>query len=137
MLAILLLLPQTFFSFIFGKDFSNLKIVIQSIAAGIFSMALSMILSHYFSGVGKHYHNTISSAIGLIFTLIFGFTLIPSMGIAGAGITASISYSSSMLYQFTVFIKTNKIPLKSLVFTRNDSIFLITEIKNISKTNKN
>jgi O-antigen/teichoic acid export membrane protein len=62
-------------------------------------------LSHYFSGSGKPWHNTISSGIGLVFTLLLGFTLIPRFGITGAGITASVAYTAGMLYQLMVFMK--------------------------------
>ena len=107
MIAVLLLLPSDFFVLVFRSDFSNLHQVILSLSVGILAVAISLMLSHYFSGSGKPWHNTISSGIGLIFTLILGFTLIPVMGITGAGITASSAYFASMLYQLIVFLKTS------------------------------
>ncbi len=132
-LIVLLLLPESFFGFVFGKDFDNLHLIIQSLSAGIMAMSLSMILSHYFSGVGKHYHNTISSAIGLIFTLTVGFSLIPKTGIVGAGITASISYTASMLYQMTVFFKLTKVDAKMLTINKDDVLYLKKEFKELKK----
>ncbi|MFH1121541.1 MAG: polysaccharide biosynthesis C-terminal domain-containing protein [Bacteroidota bacterium] len=105
MLGVLLLLPNSFFVLIFRSDFSNLHQVIQSLSAGILSVAISLILSHFFSGSGRPWYNMVSSGIGLIFTLILGFTLIPYLGIIGAGITASAAYTAGMLYQLIVFIK--------------------------------
>ncbi len=136
MLLVLLLLPPSFFSFLFGKDFTGLELIIRSLAPGILSMSLSMILSHYFSGTGKHYHNTISSGTGLVFTVIFGFTLIPAMGIIGAGITASISYTVSMLYQMTVFVRITKTPVKSLLINKTDLELLKQEVITFVKGEK-
>lgn len=104
-LGIIVLLPDQFFIFLFQSEFSNLSSVIASLSAGIVAMAISLMYSHYFSGTGIPVHNTVSSAIGLLFTIILGLTLIPSYGIIGAGITASSSYISSMVYQAIKFKK--------------------------------
>ena len=131
MLVVLLILPQTFFTFVFGKDFFDVNTIIQALSPGILAMSLSMIFSHYFSGVGKHYHNTVSSAIGLTFTVVFGFTLIPSMGIIGAGITASLSYSASMLYQFAVFVYLTKTGISKFLISKDDIVFMKKEVKSL------
>jgi O-antigen/teichoic acid export membrane protein len=129
MLIVLLLLPDTFFMFVFGKEFNGLSRIVQSLALGILSMSVSMIFSHFFSGTGRHYHNTISSGIGLVFTLTLGFTLIPRMGIVGAGITASASYTASVCYQFVVFLRITKTGLSHFRITREDVSFLRDELK--------
>ncbi|KAF5065134.1 hypothetical protein DSECCO2_277230 [anaerobic digester metagenome] len=103
--GILLMLPSDFFVLVFQSDFSNVNKVILSLSAGIIAVAVSLMFSHYFSGSGKPWHNTISSGIGLVFTIVLGFTLIPAMGIAGAGITASVSYIAGMTYQLLIFRK--------------------------------
>ncbi len=131
MLLVLNLIPGNVFTFIFGKEFPGLHTIIQSLTPGILAMSLSMIFSHYYSGVGKHYHNTISSAIGVVFTIVFGFTLIPSVGITGAGITASISYSASMLYQGIVFLKITPAKMSDFLINREDMDFFRKEIKQL------
>ena len=131
MLVVLLLLPDSFFMFVFGKDFTGLNKVVQSLAIGILSMSVPMILSHFFSGTGKHYHNTISSGIGLVLTLIFGFTLIPTMGIIGAGITASISYFFSAFYQLIVFIRITGTGISQLLIRKQDVSFVKSELKKL------
>jgi O-antigen/teichoic acid export membrane protein len=131
MLVVLLLLPDSFFMFVFGDDFTGLSKVVQSLATGILSMSVSMILSHFFSGTGRHYHNTISSGIGLALTLIFGFTLIPEMGIIGAGITASISYFSSMLYQMIVFVRISGTGLSQFMIKKEDIKFVKDELREL------
>ena len=115
MLCVLLLLPDDLFVMIFRNDFRNVGEVILSISVGILAVSISLMFSHYFSGSGKPWHNTISSGIGLAFTVILGFILIPSMGIIGAGITSSASYMAGMLYQFFVFRKMTSSPITAFV----------------------
>ncbi len=134
MLVILLLLPDSFFMFVFGKDFTGLNKVVQSLAVGILSMSVSMILSHFFSGTGRHYHNTISSVIGLVLTLIFGFTFIPNKGITGAGITASISYLFSAAYQLFIFIRITGTGFCKFLIRKEDIKFVKSEMRNLLKT---
>jgi len=133
LLAILILIPDSFFVLIFMKDFSGLHQIILSLSPGILAMSVSMILSHFFSGTGRHYHNTISSAIGLVLTLIFGFTLIPEFGILGAGITASISYFASAGYQLIVFMKITKTLAGNFLLSGDDISFIKNEISEIIK----
>jgi len=133
LLAILILIPDSFFVLIFMKDFSGLHQIILSLSPGILAMSVSMILSHFFSGTGRHYHNTISSGIGLVLTLIFGFTLIPEFGILGAGITASISYFASASYQLIVFMKITKTSARNFLLSGDDISFIKNEISEIIK----
>lgn len=115
LIGIILLLPDRFYVFVFRSEFADITTVIASLSIGILSVAISLMFSHYFSGTGKPVHNTISSGIGLVFTIICGFTLIPVMGITGAGITASVSYLSSMLYQLIIFRKMTSVAWGSFI----------------------
>lgn len=118
--GILLMLPSEFFVLIFQSDFSNVNKVILSLSAGIIAVAVSLMFSHYFSGSGKPWHNTVSSGIGLIFTIILGFTLIPAMGITGAGITASVSYTAGMTYQLLIFKKVAECKWQDFLIKKED-----------------
>ncbi len=125
----LLLLPSEFFVLIFRSDFSHVNQVILSLAVGIVSVAVSLMFSHYFSGSGRPWHNTISSGIGLILTIALGFTLIPALGITGAGITASASYTAGMLYQLFVFKKIAACRWSDFFIRRKDINQIISTIK--------
>jgi len=129
LLIILTIIPENFYIYILGERFAHVKLVILTIAVGILSLTLSNVLSHYFSGVGKHYQNTICSGIGFIFTLTFGLMLIPKIGIAGAGITASISYTASVIYQLLVFMKINKVVISDFYFKKADIMNIKSEIE--------
>lgn len=130
MLIILILIPHQFFSEIFGKDFTDLPVVILSLASGILFLSFSFSLSHYFSGIGKPFHNTISSSIGFAVTLILGFLLIPKFHLWGAGITTSAAYLSILCYQVFFFTKVSGAKLKELLISRNDIRTFSEELKN-------
>ena len=135
-MIILLLIPTDVFEFIFSKDFGDIRPVMFSLSVGVVAIAASMIFSHYFSGTGKPKYNAISSGIGLVFTLIFVFILIPEYGIIGAGITATLAYSASAFYQLIVFVRITKIKLPELLLTKNDIKFFIDEVKKVRAKKK-
>jgi len=91
-LIALVLLPGTFYSFIFGKEFFDINRILWLLAPGVFVFVNALILGHYFSGTGKYFVNTIGSSIGLLITIALSVILIPRFGYLGSAITASISY---------------------------------------------
>ncbi len=133
--GIVLLMPESVFVFVFGDEFLNIKPILYSLSIGIVSVAITMMFSHYFSGIGKPYINTIGSAIGFVFTLVLGLILIPRFGLIGAGITASVSYFVSAVYAFIVFMKFTNTGLREFLITKNDYYFIIKEIKQLIRKN--
>jgi O-antigen/teichoic acid export membrane protein len=132
-IGIIVILPAQFFIFIFQNEFSNLSSVIGSLSTGILAMAISLMYSHYFSGTGNPVYNTISSGLGLLFTIILGFALIPSFGIIGAGLTASLSYMSSMIYQAIMFKRITGTKWSKYLPVKNDFNRLKYEFESLVK----
>jgi len=132
-LFFLIIIPKDFFIFLLNKDFENIKTIIFSLVFGILSMSVSVIFSHYLSGIGKHFYNTIGSGIGFFVTLILGFLLIPKFGILGAGITTSTSYFISAIYLFIIFVKKTNVKIVDFVIRKSDFNYIIHKIKLIIK----
>jgi O-antigen/teichoic acid export membrane protein len=128
-LCILYLLLILVFPFVFKPEFEPVKLIMAVLSFGILTFSLSIILSPFFSGIGKPRHNTISAAIGLFFTLISGWFLIPRWGYAGAAISASLSYSVATLYQFIVFIRISKLEARDFLLKRQDLSSFILGMK--------
>jgi len=114
-MILLLLLPSSFFIFIFGSQFSDIRLVLLSLSAGIVMFSLSVVISPYFSGTGRPHINTAAAVLGLALTLGFGFLLIPRMGLAGAGITSCISYAFTALVQLLIFLRSEKVRTRELL----------------------
>ncbi|MDP1624041.1 MAG: polysaccharide biosynthesis C-terminal domain-containing protein [Bacteroidales bacterium] len=128
-MLIVLAIPNSVFITIFTAGFEDVKMVIASLALGIVALSVSMIFSGFFSSINKPYHNTVSSATGLIFTIGLGLWLIPAYGIMGAGISATVSYSFVTLYQFIVFSSMTKLTARDFLLTRKEISLLYREIK--------
>lgn len=130
-MILLILIPGFLFQLIFGEEFRQIRPVIASLGVGIITLSVSMVFSQFFSGVNRPYHNTISSAIGLIFTLVSGLLLIPGWGIIGAGITASLSYTAATLYQFIVFSRVSRLKARDFLIRKPEVLLLIGELKKV------
>ena len=88
--GLLLLLPNSVFSFIFTKEFYNLKQIVLLMSPGILFISFSTVYAHYFSALGKLKIQVIKSVVGALLTLILSVTLIPLWKMNGACITSSL-----------------------------------------------
>ena len=93
--GMVLLLPNTVFTTIFGDEFLHVKEIILWLSPGIVALAGSTVMGNYFSAIGEPKILIIKSAIGVVATLICSLLLIKSWGITGACITNSIAYITS------------------------------------------
>ncbi len=114
------ILPESFYTWIFSDDFIGVKPVIISLSPGVLALAANNIFSHYFSGVGKPRVNLIAKFAGFIFTVILAILLIPPFGFIGAGITASVSYIATVVYQYIQFRKETQTRPGEWLPARND-----------------
>jgi O-antigen/teichoic acid export membrane protein len=99
---LLLLLPSSFYQFILGDEFDQVKLLIICMALGLIALSAEIILSHYFSGTGRQQINSISAGIGLATTLAGCFLLIPEYGAIGAAVTTALSYGSMFFFLFVM-----------------------------------
>ncbi|HRF79267.1 MAG TPA: polysaccharide biosynthesis C-terminal domain-containing protein, partial [Flavobacteriales bacterium] len=60
-------------------------------------------------------HNLIGSGLGLVVTLVVGWSLIPVLGLDGAALTASFAYCTSLLYQLIIFMRRTSVPFLDLL----------------------
>ena len=128
---IVCIIPTSVYSWLFTANFAEMRVVMVALAPGVVFMAANMVFSHYFSGVDLPKHNLYGALVGLAVTIPSLYLLIPPFGMVGAGISASLTHLSTIIYQWIVFKRINKISTKELLVTKEDVKLLITEIKNI------
>ena len=128
-MIILLVIPESIYTWVFSKDFTEVKPIIIALSPGVVALAANNIFSHYFSGLGNPKVNMWANLVGLFFTIVLAFSLIPFFGYIGAAITASASYVSTVLYQYFKFKKETRTKLKEWIPTMKDS----KDFMNISK----
>jgi len=116
----LALLPDAVFGVVFGGEITGLRPIVLLLAPGILSMSASQAFSHYFSGKGQNRHNLIGSGLGMFVTAGLGWWAVRHWGLKGAAITASLAYTTSVLYQWAVFSRRHGVPLRALWPVRAD-----------------
>jgi O-antigen/teichoic acid export membrane protein len=124
LLIIMVLIPQSVYLWLFGAGFEDAKKVVLILAPGMLFTSITMIISHYFSGIGMPKYSMYGSAVGLVMTLSVGFILIPVIGIKGAALTTTFSYLVCMIYLFVIFIRKTKIRYSDLKIYRSDFLLL-------------
>lgn len=134
---VLVLLPETFYTWVFSRSFDGVKPVILFLAPGIVFLALSNILTHYFSGTGRHHQNTISSAVGFVALAAIIFTLTRSHGLTGAAIATSVAYGVSVIYQLIVFMKLTGSKFMQILPGKADVQIISELLKNFRNNIKN
>ena len=132
-LLIICLFPTSFFEWLFSGEFSDIRTVILLIAPGIVFFSAHTVLANYFSGTGKPKYNLYASLIGLSVTLVSAFVLIPMLGIRGAAITTTLTYTTLFVYQWIVFHKHTGCRIIQLIPNRQDWEWVKDEIGTLLK----
>ena len=130
-LLVICLLPTTFFEWVFSGEFADIRPVILLMAPGIVFFSAHTVLANYFSGTGQPKYNLYASLIGLSVTLVSAFILIPLLGIRGAAITTTLTYSSLFVYQWIVFHRQTGSRLTQLIPNHEDLEWVKTEVKSV------
>jgi O-antigen/teichoic acid export membrane protein len=110
-----LILPESFFNGLLGKDFAGTKSIMLHLSPGVLAISFSSILSHYFSGLGKQKILLAANASGLLITLSTAYYFIQNFGMLGAAYTASLAYLAQALVLTIVFMKQNKFGFSELL----------------------
>ncbi len=114
LVVILFFIPNSFFEFLLGGDFIQVKHYMLYLSPGILALSLSNLYSHYFSANGKQMPQLISNLVGVTFTICMSAFLISRYNLVGACLTASIAYGIEALILVTQFYIYYKIPISKL-----------------------
>ncbi len=88
---------------------------------GVFSLSLGRILANDIAARGKPELNTISNIVGLVINVTLNLLLIPRIGIIGAAVATSISYTITSIMFMISFLRVAKISIVELfVFSKED-----------------
>ena len=120
LLSVMVLLPQSVYTFLFGVGFAGARVVVFILAPGMLFTSVTMIISHYFSGIGLPRYSMYGSAAGLALTLSVGFILIPILGINGAALTTTLSYLVGMCYLLFAFVRKTGIGYSDFMIRKSD-----------------
>jgi O-antigen/teichoic acid export membrane protein len=104
---VLFVIPASFFGFLLGEEFSELKKIMLYLAPGVLCISFSSILSHYFSARGRQRILLIANCGGLAVTLLCSYIFISAFGMLGACYTATLAYFTQSLVLTIIFVREN------------------------------
>ena len=103
-ICVVAIIPTNFYTWVFGKEFYELKSLILLLLPGVWIYNYYLIIGHYFSGRGKFLSNALATFIGLVFTFLLIFSLVPKFGIQGSVLSAILSYLLTSLVAIIIYL---------------------------------
>jgi O-antigen/teichoic acid export membrane protein len=97
-ISLLLLIPAPFFTFLFGRDFSEVSQLMLWLSPAILAMSMGNIYAHYFAGKGLNHINFIGSLINLVVLVALFFIGKPFLDQLTAPFSASVSFVLTTVY---------------------------------------
>ncbi len=130
-LVLLIIFPSSLLTLIFGKEFSQIKIIIYTLLPSILATSISQVIGHYYSGLGRYAVNTKAGILSMLvslasFTL---YTLWPSKWIPG--IVISLGALAALIYYLKLFLSENKIRVNVIIPTFYDIKFFMLKFKGL------
>ncbi|NVO83458.1 lipopolysaccharide biosynthesis protein [Hymenobacter terrestris] len=95
---VLVAVPPAMLTAVFGREFGPAQTVMRLLAPGSVMMAVQMLISSYFAGRAQYRINNAATLFGLVLTLTGGLLLIPRLGIEGAALASTLSYTASTAF---------------------------------------
>jgi O-antigen/teichoic acid export membrane protein len=90
---------------VYGSTFADAGVALRYILPGIVAYSIVAVLTRYLSGQGHPGTTTLIMALGLGLNLLANLFLIPRLGINGAGLSSSISYTATAVLALMVFLR--------------------------------
>jgi len=119
-LLVLCLLPQSFYTLLFGAQFKDVKAVIELLSIGVLMLSISSTFTQHFASKGNFSITMSASLVGLVITIGLGFWLVPLWGLKGAGITTVASYCVTSLIEYHYFKRWTNTKAKDFLITKAD-----------------
>lgn len=127
--GLILIIPESLYVFLLGNGFLGIKNLMLLYSPSVLMASFFLILSAYFSALGKQKFVFATYLLGFLATLILTPTLIHKYETIGAAYSSLISYSIIWITLISLFLLKNKISPKSLFDFKSD----LSSIKNFVK----
>ena len=115
---------------LYGENFNDAKYVLLLYLPGVLLYNIHSIISKYFAAIGFVKLNTYAQIFSLIISAPFLFYLTSSMGILGAALGSTITYSLCSLFSIFYYYKMRNKFVNLFVVSKADMVFLYQSLKN-------
>lgn len=106
---------------VFGPRFAASVVPLWLLLPGITVFAATSVLAAFISAIGRPGLNVAVAAVALVATIVLNLLLLPRIGIAGAAIASSVSYTISTVLSLWIFWrKTGYNRWHTIVLSSND-----------------
>jgi O-antigen/teichoic acid export membrane protein len=108
---------------VYGSQFADAGVALRFIMPGIVAYSIVAILTRYLSGRGRPGTSTLILAAGLATNVLANLNLVPRLGINGAALASSISYTATAVLTLVVFQRVSGRGLaETLILRRSDLV---------------
>ncbi len=107
---------------LYGADFKDSVIPFKILVIGMIFTGTSQLFSSYISASGRNDLCLLANIIGLSFTIVLDFMLIPKYGIVGSAYATTISYLSIFLVYFAIIIFKEKFTFKNIFILKKQDL---------------
>ena len=105
-ICILLIIPDSLFTFLFNSDYKSIHTIFVCLAPGILAIGISTIYGHFFAAIAQQKILVIKSFIGLCVAIVTTPLFLKQYGNYGVALSMSASYLVSSLILFIAFYYT-------------------------------
>jgi O-antigen/teichoic acid export membrane protein len=128
--VILAVISPWIIKIIFGEEFRESAFALQILLPGIVTGSISRVIANDISARGKPEINMYTSLFTVAINIFFNIILIPEMGINGAALATSVSYSLGAIAKLIIYSKlTGVLWYKAIIPAKTDFNLLIDLVK--------
>ncbi len=110
---------------LFGKKFSGAVAALLWLLPGVAVYSVANILANYLAGVNHVEKNIFSATVSCVITVVLDLILIPRMGINGASIATSISYTIYTVITVFNYTRCTGSRLRDVLVVRKEDVVLV------------
>jgi O-antigen/teichoic acid export membrane protein len=130
--TILILLPAPVYAMVFGNDFVSVPKVLLAMSPGIIAFGTSVIIFNFFAGIGRNQVNAFAAFIGFISVVACSSVFIPTYGVYGAGISASVAFILMSGILMGIFLRETRTRAREFFLGKQDFIYLIKKFRELN-----
>lgn len=113
---------------LFGPEYNESSTILKILLPGIILFSVDRILSNDLAGRGKPELNMYTSIFTVISNILLNILLIPIIGISGAAISTSITYTLSTIIKMKLFKNHTGIKYSKFVLLQREDFLLYKEL---------
>ncbi|WHY61466.1 flippase [Cytobacillus firmus] len=118
------------FRLLFGEAYADSSDILKMLLPGIILFSVDRILSNDLAGRGKPELNMYTSIFTVASNIILNILLIPKIGIAGAAVSTSVTYSLSTLVKMILFKRETGVAYAKMVLLQKEDLILFKRLIN-------